>query len=62
MAAGTPGALLMQRAGEGVAREVVHRWTPRPVTILCGPGNNGGDGCVAMLDFMRSDGRAVSSP
>jgi hydroxyethylthiazole kinase-like uncharacterized protein yjeF len=47
MAAGTPGALLMQRAGEGVAREVVHRWTPRPVTILCGPGNNGGDGFVA---------------
>ena len=46
MAAGTPGALLMQRAGEGVAREVVHRWTPRPVTILCGPGNNGGDGFV----------------
>jgi hydroxyethylthiazole kinase-like uncharacterized protein yjeF len=46
MAAGTPGALLMQRAGEGVAREVAHRWTPRPVTILCGPGNNGGDGFV----------------
>lgn len=46
MAAGTPGALLMQRAGERILREVVHRWTPRPVTVLCGPGNNGGDGFV----------------
>lgn len=46
MAAGTPGALLMQRAGESAAREVMRRWTPRPVTVLCGPGNNGGDGFV----------------
>ena len=49
MEAGTPGALLMQRAGESVAREVVHRWTPRPVTVLCGPGNNGGDGFVVAI-------------
>ncbi|MDP9091128.1 MAG: NAD(P)H-hydrate dehydratase [Pseudomonadota bacterium] len=49
MQAGTPGALLMQRAGESVAREVVHRWTPRPVTVLCGPGNNGGDGFVVAI-------------
>jgi ADP-dependent NAD(P)H-hydrate dehydratase / NAD(P)H-hydrate epimerase len=47
IASGIPGALLMQNAGNAVAREVTLRWSPRPVTILCGPGNNGGDGFVA---------------
>lgn len=46
IAAGTAGSVLMQRAGEAVMRELVRRWTPRPVTVLCGPGNNGGDGFV----------------
>src|SRR5258706_12830460 len=45
--AGTPGATLMQNAGNAVARELTRRWSPRPVTVLCGPGNNGGDGFVA---------------
>jgi hydroxyethylthiazole kinase-like uncharacterized protein yjeF len=47
MAAGTPGTLLMQNAGEAVAREIKRRFTPRAVGVLCGPGNNGGDGFVA---------------
>jgi ADP-dependent NAD(P)H-hydrate dehydratase / NAD(P)H-hydrate epimerase len=46
IAAGTPGSLLMQNAGNAVAREITRRWSPRPVTVLCGPGNNGGDGFV----------------
>ncbi|MEI2418274.1 NAD(P)H-hydrate dehydratase [Orrella sp. JC864] len=46
IAAGTPGTELMQRAGAAVAREIIRRWTPRPVAVLCGPGNNGGDGYV----------------
>lgn len=45
--AGTPGTLLMQRAGEAAADAILDRWTPRPVVVLCGPGNNGGDGYVA---------------
>ncbi len=47
IAAGTAGLTLMRRAGEAVANAVRERWTPRPVVVLCGPGNNGGDGFVA---------------
>jgi NAD(P)H-hydrate epimerase len=43
---GTPGIELMQNAGSAVAREIVRRWAPRPTVVLCGPGNNGGDGFV----------------
>jgi hydroxyethylthiazole kinase-like uncharacterized protein yjeF len=46
IAAGTAGTQLMQHAGEAVAREIERRWTPCAVTLLCGPGNNGGDGFV----------------
>ena len=54
MAAGTPGVLLMQRAGEAVAREIERRFMPRPVSILCGPGNNGGDGFVVAAKLAQS--------
>jgi hydroxyethylthiazole kinase-like uncharacterized protein yjeF len=46
IAAGTPGAVLMERAGGRVAEAICARWTPRRAVILCGPGNNGGDGYV----------------
>lgn len=46
IAAGTPGVVLMERAGQAVADEIVRRFSPRPTTVLCGPGNNGGDGYV----------------
>jgi NAD(P)H-hydrate epimerase len=54
MASGIPGSLLMQRAGEAVVRELVRRWTPRRVTVLCGPGNNGGDGFVVAFRLAQS--------
>jgi NAD(P)H-hydrate epimerase len=54
MASGTAGSLLMERAGEAVVRELVRRWTPRRVTVLCGPGNNGGDGFVVALRLAQS--------
>ncbi len=46
MAAGVPGIALMEAAGAAIAREIRRRWSPRRVSVVCGPGNNGGDGFV----------------
>jgi NAD(P)H-hydrate epimerase len=47
IANGVCGITLMERAGLAVADAVSRRFSPRPVAVLCGPGNNGGDGFVA---------------
>ncbi|HEX8644217.1 MAG TPA: NAD(P)H-hydrate dehydratase [Allosphingosinicella sp.] len=46
IAAGTPVEALMERAGLAAAEAVLRYVGPMPALILCGPGNNGGDGYV----------------
>jgi hydroxyethylthiazole kinase-like uncharacterized protein yjeF len=52
-ALGVPGNDLMEQAGTAVAAAAralaldTDRWGTGPIVIVCGPGNNGGDGLVA---------------
>jgi hydroxyethylthiazole kinase-like uncharacterized protein yjeF len=46
---------LMQRAGNGAAEWVWRMAAGRPVTVLCGPGNNGGDGYVIAETLRRRE-------
>jgi NAD(P)H-hydrate epimerase len=53
---GTPGRVLMERAGAGAARVLRERLrAPRgPTVIVCGRGNNGGDGFVIARHLRRA--------
>ncbi|MEE2754305.1 MAG: NAD(P)H-hydrate dehydratase [Candidatus Latescibacterota bacterium] len=56
IAAGTPGHLLMERAGRAVWSIAAERFKAGPhskVVFLCGKGNNGGDGFVAAKTAKR---------
>jgi len=44
--AGIAGTDLMEAAGRAVARAIRERWPRQAAVVLCGPGNNGGDGFV----------------
>jgi ADP-dependent NAD(P)H-hydrate dehydratase / NAD(P)H-hydrate epimerase len=47
---------LMQRAGRSIAEFVFDRWgAEESITIVCGPGNNGGDGRVAARVLREAD-------
>jgi len=56
---GIEPVVLMENAGRQVASEVEKRMRPGSVLLLCGPGNNGGDGYVAAR-HLRNAGWEVS--
>ena len=55
---GLAGSLLMERAGRAVGKAAL-AFNPSRVLVLCGPGNNGGDGYVA-AQWLEGRGIAVS--
>src|SRR5690242_3338238 len=60
---GIPAAVLMERAGEGIARSLERHRGPlagKSVLIVCGKGNNGGDGFVAAR-YLREAGMLVTT-
>ncbi len=50
---GIPGLVLMERAGLAVASKVRELFHPGKAVVLCGGGNNGGDGLVAARNLFN---------
>ena len=58
-ALGIPAYTLMKRAGEAALRHLRSRWPMAlRITVVCGGGNNGGDGYV-LARFAQAAGLAV---
>jgi NAD(P)H-hydrate epimerase len=55
---GIPSLELMERAGEGLARLIAEQVPAGRIAVVCGKGNNGGDGLVAAR-LLRQAGRDV---
>ncbi|HEX5912041.1 MAG TPA: NAD(P)H-hydrate epimerase, partial [Rubrobacter sp.] len=51
---GIPGGVLMERAGVAMASIALERYSPGQALVVCGGGNNGGDGFVIARELHRS--------
>ncbi len=54
MEGGVSGATLMEAAGAGIADIILGDWPTGRCLVVCGPGNNGGDGYVIARYLMDS--------
>lgn len=54
MDAGVSGLELMEAAGASIAGEIMRRYPTQSTALLCGPGNNGGDGFVVARYLARA--------
>lgn len=60
---GIPGVVLMENAGRGLVPEALRLLgDDTQVAILCGPGNNGGDGLVLARHLTNAMNRAGETP
>ncbi|MGI8866118.1 MAG: NAD(P)H-hydrate epimerase, partial [Rubrobacteraceae bacterium] len=62
---GIPGGVLMERAGAAMAAEILTRYPPhrlRRALVLCGGGNNGGDGFVIAREMHLAGVEVVVIP